>query len=54
MTCPECGSDELIKFGKRFAFRNGERVRVQQYQCKRCGRITVKPGKVVVGVGVNL
>ncbi len=41
--CPECGSEKLIKHGIRFAGRKGNRAKVQQYQCRDCGRITVKP-----------
>jgi transposase-like protein len=47
MRCPECRSTRLVKFGKKFA-RNpetGRRHRVQQYQCKNCGRITIYPRK---------
>jgi transposase-like protein len=45
MKCPECGSNNLVKFGKKFAKdkETGERVKNQQFQCKDCGRITVKP-----------
>lgn len=39
MKCPECNSVRLIKFGKKFSNRR----LVQQYQCKDCGRITIKP-----------
>jgi DNA-directed RNA polymerase subunit RPC12/RpoP len=43
--CPECNSTRLIKFGTKFArnARTGRRHAVQQYQCKNCGRITIKP-----------
>lgn len=37
--CPECRSYRLIKFGTKVV----KRKKVQQYQCKDCGRITVKP-----------
>jgi len=45
MKCPECGSPNLMKFGKKFVKDSvtGERHRVQQYQCRDCGRITVHP-----------
>jgi len=45
MRCPECNADKLMKFGKRWARRGGKRVKVQQYQCCKCGRITVNPIK---------
>lgn len=46
MKCPECGSVRLIKFGKKFVILPaGKRERVQQYQCRDCGRITVHPIK---------
>ena len=37
--CPECHSRRLIKFGIKLV----KRQKAQQYQCKDCGRITVKP-----------
>jgi transposase-like protein len=43
MNCPECKYDRLIKFGKKWVKVGGVRVEVQQYQCKDCGRITIKP-----------
>lgn len=43
LRCPECGSTSLMKFGKKFAKREGKRIRVQQYQCQDCGRISIKP-----------
>jgi transposase-like protein len=43
LVCPECGSDKLIKFGKKFAKRGIKRELIQQYQCKNCGRVTVNP-----------
>lgn len=45
MKCPECRSTRLIKFGLKFAhdWVRGGRRRVQQYQCKHCGRITIHP-----------
>lgn len=45
LRCPECNSNRLIKFGTRFARnrQSNRRLVVQQYQCKNCGRITVKP-----------
>lgn len=43
LLCPECGSDKLIKFGMRFARMVDKRVKVQQFQCCSCGRITIKP-----------
>jgi len=45
LRCPECNSDGLIKFGTKFArdARSDKRRLVQQYQCKNCGRITIKP-----------
>lgn len=47
MQCPECGSSNLIRFGRKFVWGKGtgKRVRVQQYQCKGCGRITIRPLK---------
>ncbi len=43
--CPECQSTKLIKFGKRFwgKWKTGRRRKVQQWQCKKCGRITIHP-----------
>lgn len=41
MKCPECGSTRLIKYGKRFI--RSKKREIQQYQCKNCGRITIKP-----------
>lgn len=45
LMCPECGSDRLIRFGTKFArdTQSMKRRMVQQYQCKNCGRITIKP-----------
>ena len=43
MQCPECGSENLIKYGKKWATENGQRVRKQRYQCIDCGRVTEKP-----------
>jgi transcription elongation factor Elf1 len=45
MTCPECNSDKLIKFGMKFIRdkKSNKRIRIQQYQCKNCGRITIYP-----------
>lgn len=43
MKCPECGSDSLTKFGKKFVWRGEKREKVQQYQCRDCGRITINP-----------
>lgn len=45
MKCPECFSENLIKFGKKFARDKGtgKRVKKPQFQCKDCGRITVNP-----------
>jgi len=47
MKCPECNSENLIKLGKKFSKNKetGNRKRIQQYQCKECGRITIKPIK---------
>lgn len=41
--CPECGRERLIKFGMRWVRREGKRVKVQQFSCRDCGRITIKP-----------
>lgn len=46
MLCPECGSNKLIRFGKRWGKTkrtDEKRTLLQQYQCKHCGRITLKP-----------
>jgi len=43
MNCPECKSSNLIKFGRKWVKVVGKRVQVPQYQCKDCGRITIKP-----------
>lgn len=43
LLCPECGSEKLIKWGKRFVRQEGKRVKTQQFQCKSCGRISIKP-----------
>lgn len=37
--CPECLSDKLIKVGHVWS---GRKLR-QQYRCKGCGRLTIKP-----------
>ncbi len=37
--CPECGGFDMRKFGWKFVGR----VKRQQYQCQKCGRISVKP-----------
>jgi transcription elongation factor Elf1 len=43
--CPECNSQKLIKYGERFKmnYEINKKVKIQQYQCKECGRITHKP-----------
>jgi transposase-like protein len=47
LTCPECRSTQLIKFGTKFhKGTNNKRVKVPQYMCNRCGRITIKPLKL--------
>lgn len=45
MKCPECGSKNLKKFGKKWSWNQdkNERERKQQYQCNDCGRVTVNP-----------
>ena len=43
LMCPECGSEKLIKFGMRWVKREGKRVKVQQFSCRDCGRISIKP-----------
>ena len=45
LRCPECNSTKLIKFGRKFTRdrQTDKRHLVQQYQCKSCGRITIKP-----------
>lgn len=45
IVCPECNKETLIKFGKKFIKEGDVRILKQQYQCKNCGRITVKPIK---------
>jgi predicted RNA-binding Zn-ribbon protein involved in translation (DUF1610 family) len=35
LKCPECGSQQIIKYGWRIT-RKG---RLQKYQCKNCGHI---------------
>jgi transposase-like protein len=39
LICPECHSDKLVRFGIKYT----KRKPIQQYQCKNCHRITVKP-----------
>lgn len=43
--CPECDSNRLIRFGTKFVKDTQSKKRrvVQQYQCKDCGRITIRP-----------
>ena len=45
--CPECSSTNLRKYGLKFRsnlkINLQNRTKVQQYQCKDCGRITTKP-----------
>ena len=51
LRCPECNSEKLIKFGFKWAgskvdIGDGEkkkRIKLQQYQCKDCGRLTTAP-----------
>jgi transposase-like protein len=46
VTCDECGSNEVVKCGKRWRkLPNDGRVRdVQMFSCKNCGKIfRVKP-----------
>jgi len=45
IACPECLSVNLIKFGTKFIrdTKTNKRYRIQQHQCKNCGRITIKP-----------
>lgn len=43
--CPECQSSNLKRFGKKWVRIGENRQLEQQYQCKDCGRITVKPIK---------
>jgi hypothetical protein len=46
LCCPECKSDNLHKFGFKWHKGNyGARRKVPQYQCGRCGRITIHPIK---------
>jgi len=43
MKCPECSGTKLNKFGFKFVGKKGKRRRAQQYQCGKCGRITIYP-----------
>lgn len=44
LSCPECKSAKLIRFGKVFrTMSSGKRDKVQQYRCTDCGKITTKP-----------
>lgn len=43
LSCPECGSKELGKYGSKWAKIGVKRVKVAQFQCKKCGRVTVNP-----------
>jgi len=47
LRCPECGSRNLIGFGRKWKFneKKTKRIKIHQYQCKHCGRITVNPKK---------
>jgi transposase-like protein len=47
--CPECKSNNLKRFGKKWVKVDGVRQLKQQYQCNDCGRITVKPIEIVGG-----
>ena len=37
LVCPSCGSDELVRYGKRAGLFN------QRYKCMHCRRITQNP-----------
>lgn len=39
LLCPECLSDNLIKVGRVWSGRQ----RKQEYRCKNCGRLTIRP-----------
>lgn len=39
LLCPECLSDNLIKVGRVWS---GHQLK-QEYRCKNCGRLTIKP-----------
>jgi len=39
LLCPECWSGMLIKVGHVWS---GKKLR-QEYRCKNCGRLTIKP-----------
>jgi len=41
--CPECNSIKLRKYGTKFVKKDGVRIKIQQYQCRECGRVTVNP-----------
>ena len=48
LACPDCKSTKLRKYGTKFKWlydclTKVRRIKVQQYQCKKCGRITIKP-----------
>jgi len=43
LSCPECRSTKLNRFGTKWAWEDGIRVQKQQYQCKHCGRLTIHP-----------
>ena len=44
LRCPECLGYYLIKYGVVYRKEeNEERIKKQQYQCKDCGRVTIKP-----------
>jgi len=41
--CPECGNENLKRFGKKWVKVGDKRQLKQQYQCNDCGRITINP-----------
>lgn len=49
LACPKCKSTDLSKFGLRWILdknsNNHHKIRIQQYSCNSCGRITIHPFK---------
>ena len=43
LTCPTCHSTKLVKNGKVWRTKDGQRMRVQNYMCNNCGHPTSKP-----------
>ncbi len=41
--CPDCRSNWLTKQGSKWTTLDGKRVRIRQFQCQKCGRMTGYP-----------